>query len=519
MAVTPQKIAHYQILEQLGKGGMGIVYKATDEKLERLVAIKVLAPETVGDEISRERFLREAQAAAKLNHPNITTIYAIDEVDNTIFIVMEYVSGTTLGEVMDSRRLTLAEILKLAIQIAEGLAEAHQKNVIHRDVKPDNLMLSPANQIKIMDFGLAKIRGQSRLTQDNFSMGTIDYISPELISRDREIDQRSDIFSFGVLLYEMLSGDLPFKGEHDWAILYAILNHDPLPLDARKLQIPATLVKLILKCLKKEPDFRYQSVAEIIVALKKIQAKLTAPEKSPRFLNLPVATRNQRIAVLTFSGILFVAAALGLYSKIVTSPNKHNSKAVEFILKGEISQARHCLQLALAQDSTFSSAWSNLGLVYLYQGEMDSCIYFSRRALLFDAQNTGAYFTLARAYEQKNQFDQAIQIYLSAIEQDSGAAPAYNEAAFLLLELGEIQRAIALLDKCLEQVPSSPYHAYTYKNLGKAYLLNENLEMALQYIHMALALDSTLTEAQVLLQEAKQFQEIKPPQSEVFTSK
>ncbi len=511
---NPEKIAHYQILQQLGKGGMGIVYQANDEKLERLVAIKVLAPETVGDEISRKRFLREARAAAKLNHPNITTIHSIDEVDNKIFIVMEYVAGKTLGEVMDSRSLNLSEILTCAIQIAEGLGEAHQKNVIHRDVKPDNIMISQSGQIKIMDFGLAKMRGQSRLTQDDFSMGTIDYISPEQISREREIDPRSDIFSFGVLLYEMVSGNLPFKGEHDWAILYSILNHDPIPLDARKLQIPPALVKVINKCLKKEPDYRFQTVSDIIEALTKINVKLMSVEK-PRHL----FTRKQRLAGVVFTSIFLIAASIWLYSNFVTTPNEYNSNAVEYILKGDIQQARYCLQQALEKDSTFSSAWSNLGLVCLYQAEFDSSIYFARRALLYDSRNIGAYFTLARAYEQKNEIDQAIQIYLSAIEQDSTIAQAYNEAAYLLVQRGDIQSAVRLLDNCLERVPNSLYHAYTYKNLGKAYLVKQDFEMAVQYINMSLALDSTLTEAQVLLEEAMQRNEKLTPQKTIITAK
>jgi len=501
MAATPPKIAHYQILEELGKGGMGIVYKANDEKLDRLVAIKILAPETMGDEFSRTRFLREAQAAAKLNHPNIATIYAIDEVDDTIFIVMEYIAGQTLGELMDSRRLTLAEIFNLAIQIAEGLAEAHQKNIIHRDVKPDNIMISATNQVKIMDFGLAKIRGQSRLTQDNFSMGTIDYISPELISRDREIDPRSDIFSYGVVLYEMVAGILPFQGEHDWSILYAILNHDPLPLDAGKLKIPPSLVRLIQKCLKKNPDFRYQSVMDLISALKKIQAKTRQPKNSGRIPHLTSRISRIRLSLLAVGSLFILVVIASIISSIIKTSNEYNSEAVKFILKGNLPEARRCLQQALADDSTFSSAWSNLGLVYLYQGEIDSSIYFSRKALLFDAQNVNAYFTLARAYEQKNQLAEAIQIYLRAIELDSSAAPAYNEAAYLQIQLGEIQPAIVLLIKCLEKVPESPYHAYTYKNLGKAYLVQQNLPMALQSVQMSLALDSTLTEARDLLQE------------------
>lgn len=519
MAFTnPKKIAHYAIIKRLGKGGMGIVYKANDEKLERLVAIKVLAPEAVGDETSRERFLREAKAAAKLNHPNITTIYSIDEVEDTIFIVMEYVSGKTLGEVMDSRKLELSEILHLAIQIGEGLAEAHQKHVIHRDVKPDNIMISPAGQIKIMDFGLAKMKGQSRLTQDDFSMGTIDYISPEQISRDREVDQRSDIFSLGVLLYEMVSGHLPFKGEHDWAILYAILNHDPLPLDSRKLQIPPALVKLIHKCLKKEPDFRFQTVAEIIDALKKIQTRLEIQKGASKSFRPKILTRKRLFAVFSLAGIFLLASGIGFYSIFFPTANDFNSEAVEHILQGEIPQARQRLELALAKDSTFSSAWSNLGLVYLYQAKFDSSIQFSQQALEYDAQNMGAYFTLARAHEQKNQFSQAVQIYLQAIAQDSSAAQAYNEAAYLLVKLGDVTSAIDLLDKCLEQVPSSQYHAYTYKNLGKAYLLKRDFAMAVQYINMSLALDSTLTEAQVLLQEAMEHKQM-AHQQEIYTSK
>jgi len=220
--------SHYKIIEKLGEGGMGVVYKAQDNKLDRTVALKFLPSHLTKSDEDKQRFIREAKAAAALNHPHICTIHAVDEYDGSQFIVMEYVDGVTLrqkSEVRDQTsvsskpgnwNLELGTVVDYALQIAEALSEAHDKGIVHRDIKPENIMVDSKDRIKVMDFGLAKLKGAGNLTKSGSTVGTMAYMSPEQIQGD-EIDHRSDIFSFGIVLYEMLTGKTPFRGEHEAA--------------------------------------------------------------------------------------------------------------------------------------------------------------------------------------------------------------------------------------------------------------------------------------------------------------
>src|SRR6267154_4578178 len=216
-----ETISHYKILEKLGEGGMGIVYKAQDTKLDRIVALKFLPQHLTANDAEKARFLQEARAAATLNHPHVCTIYRIDEHEGQQFIEMEYVDGQTLRKKIPLQKLD--DVLYYALQIGEALSEAHKKGIVHRDVKAENIMVNANNQIKVMDFGLAKLKGSLKLTRTSSTVGTLAYMAPEQI-QGGEVDQRSDIFSFGVVLFEMLTGSLPFRGEHEAAMMYSILN-------------------------------------------------------------------------------------------------------------------------------------------------------------------------------------------------------------------------------------------------------------------------------------------------------
>jgi non-specific serine/threonine protein kinase len=255
-------ISHYDILSKLGEGGMGVVYKAEDVKLKRTVALKFL-PSHVAE--NRERFLREAQAAASLNHPNICTIHEIDEEHG--FIAMEFIEGPSVKEKIEVRPLPLEEALNIAIQACTGLQAAHDKGIVHRDVKPANLMLTPQGQVKIMDFGLAQIGDRTRLTKTGASIGTPAYMSPEQAQR-QATDRRTDIWSLGVVLYEMVTGRLPFEGEREAAVLYSIAHEPHEPMTALRVGVPTELDRIVAKALAKSPEERYQHIADLVVDLR-----------------------------------------------------------------------------------------------------------------------------------------------------------------------------------------------------------------------------------------------------------
>jgi len=248
-------ILHYRILEKLGQGGMGVVYLAEDTKLDRQVAIKFLPHHISDNSDERKRFEIEAKAAAALNHINIATIHAIEEVNDEMFIVMEYIDGQELKEKISKDPITIDEALKIATQIAEGLQAAHSKEIVHRDIKSSNIMVTPDGKVKIMDFGLAKFQGSVQLTQAGTTVGTAAYMSPEQ-ARGDEADHRSDIWSFGVVLYEMLTGSPPFKGDYEQAVIYSILNEEPDPLTRIRTGVPTEMEKIVTKCLMKQSSDR-----------------------------------------------------------------------------------------------------------------------------------------------------------------------------------------------------------------------------------------------------------------------
>jgi serine/threonine protein kinase/Tfp pilus assembly protein PilF len=266
-------ISHYKILEKLGEGGMGVVYKAQDTKLDRIVALKFLPQHLTSDSVEKERFVHEAKAASALNHPNITTIHEIDEFDGQMFIVMEYCEGRTLKEIIEKETLSIKKVLDIVIQICEGLTIAHEKGIVHRDIKSANIMLTPRGQVKIMDFGLAKLKGGTKLTETRSTLGTAAYMSPEQAQGD-EVDQRSDIFSFGVVLYELLTGKLPFEGEHQAAIIYSIINEEPQPVARFNNQVSAKLEEIVFKALAKEREERYQHIDDLLADLRREKKSL-----------------------------------------------------------------------------------------------------------------------------------------------------------------------------------------------------------------------------------------------------
>jgi serine/threonine protein kinase len=261
-------VSHYRILEKLGEGGMGVVYKAEDLKLTRTVALKFLPHGLDAHEPERARFLQEARAAAILNHPNICTIHDIQEYDGQQFIVMEYVEGKTLREIVPIKKMQ--DAITYAIQIAEALQEAHTHGIVHRDIKAENIMVNSKNQVKVMDFGLAKLKGSLKLTKTSSTIGTLAYMAPEQIEGG-EVDARSDIFSFGIVLYELLTGHLPFRGEHEAAMVYSIVNEEPEPLQHYVPDAPSELLHILDRALEKDREDRYQSIHEMLIDLRRLK--------------------------------------------------------------------------------------------------------------------------------------------------------------------------------------------------------------------------------------------------------
>ena len=284
-----ESILHYKILKKIGEGGMGVLYKAEDTKLKREVAIKFLPQNISVNEEERKRFEIEAQAAASLNHANISTIYSIEESRNNSFIVMEFIDGIELKERIKSGSLQPEEAVNIAMQIAEGLEAAHKRGIVHRDIKSQNIMITSEGKVKIMDFGLAKMKGSSQLTKYGTTVGTAAYMSPEQAKGDN-IDHRTDLWSLGVVFYEMLTGQIPFKGEYDQAIIYSVLNESPEPVDKFKTDIPIGLHKIIKKLLQKNPSSRYLSAKDVVSDLKSINTSAPAA----------VQRSTSSIAVLAF---------------------------------------------------------------------------------------------------------------------------------------------------------------------------------------------------------------------------
>ena len=252
-------ILQYEVTEKVGEGGMGVVYKARDTNLDRFVALKFLTKNVASSESDRQRFMQEAKAAATLNHPNICTIYDVAEHEGQLFIAMEFIDGETLRD--RKNNISLKQTIDIGIQIAEALSAAHEKGIVHRDIKPENVMLRKDGLVQIMDFGLAKLQGVSRLTREGNTVGTMGYMSPEQV-QGFTVDHRTDIFSFGVLMYELISGQSPFKGMHETAIIYEIVNVDPEPISILKPDLPPDLDAILLECLAKEADERYQTGIE-----------------------------------------------------------------------------------------------------------------------------------------------------------------------------------------------------------------------------------------------------------------
>ena len=364
-------ISHYQIVEKLGEGGMGVVYKARDLKLDRSVALKFLAGHLLREEEGRQRFIREAKAAAALDHPNICTVHEIDEADGQTFIAMAYVDGEGLNDLIAKGPLQIEDVIELGLQVASGLAAAHEKGIVHRDVKPANIHTTRSGtnrprQAKVMDFGLAQLVGSSRITKRETTIGTVAYMSPEQ-TQGGMVDQRTDIWALGVVLYEMAAGTLPFKGHYDQAVLYSILNVAPEPLTSLRPEIPKELERIVNKALAKDPEVRYQDLNELSADLRALQKARDSSIKQPIAGSVAGARPDRRL--------WYVAAALAVVVAV----------AVVFLLRRDRSAAPQPTALLQAVpltsnpgtevDPTFSPDGSQVAYAWNGPGQDNFDIY------------------------------------------------------------------------------------------------------------------------------------------------
>jgi len=486
-------IFHYKILDKLGEGGMGVVYKAHDLKLDRDVALKFLTHYLTSDPIETERFHNEARAAAALTHQNIAVVYEIGEYEGPayvgapagkqVFIAMEYVVGKTLkntvGAIYESP-LPMNKILDIAIQVCDGLAAAHEKGIVHRDIKPDNIMITPKGQAKITDFGLAKLRGATKLTKARSTLGTVAYMSPEQV-RGEEVDQRTDIWSLGVVLYEILAGHLPFKSEYEQATIYSILNEEPRPIVESRPDILAELEQIVTRMLQKNRDVRYQNISQVIADLHELKSGVVTGKHStdkPRpsiavlpFANLSADTEQEYfcdglaeelIHVLThIEGLRVVArtSAFAFKGKHMDVREIGRKLNVEAILEGSVrkfdNRLRITAQLVKVADGfhVWSEAFDRtMQDIYAIQNEISLAITEHLKVRLLEGEkaklikprthNIDAYNLYLKGRFFFNQRKDAsirksIECYSKAIEIDPDFALAYTGLAESYIFLGD----------------------------------------------------------------------------------
>jgi serine/threonine protein kinase len=305
-------ISHYRILEKLGGGGMGVVYKAEDTKLKRTVALKFLPPELTLDPEAKERFMHEAQAASALQHNNICAVHDIDQSpDGQMFIVMDCYEGETLKKKIERGRLKIEEATDLAIQIAQGLAKAHESGIVHRDIKPANIMITRDGVAKIVDFGLAKLSSATKLTKTGSTLGTVAYMAPEQL-QGSGVDARADIFSLGVVLYEMLTGKTPFRGDHEAALMYSILNEEPEPLQTHIPDVSSEMIHIVSRALEKDPASRYKTMDDLLIDLRRIKRDTSKVFGTATYSTTGHKFLKKRGTVVGVTAMLLVVAAIAI---------------------------------------------------------------------------------------------------------------------------------------------------------------------------------------------------------------
>jgi serine/threonine protein kinase/Tfp pilus assembly protein PilF len=473
--LVSQQLSHYQIIKKLGAGGMGEVFLAQDTRLERKVAIKILPAKSIEDSHARKRLIREAKAAATLDHPNICTIHEVNEEGADPFIVMQYIEGETLWDKVRNNPLAPAEVVHIGIQAAEALAEAHSHGIVHRDIKPQNVIITPRGQVKILDFGLAKqlqnegaidkeAKTETQLTEHGQIVGTVGYMSPEQL-RAGNIDARSDVFSLGVTLYESATGKPAFFGNSKIEISSQVLHVEPPRPSQISPAIPPGLEEIILKAMAKDVDARYQSANAMLDDLRKLQASLSVG-----------------------SGLLTIPPRSSMVTAAVTrawkrKPIKVGAFIVPLLAVG-ILLALRIWHPSLHQPSPEARTWYDQGLVAMRSGTYYQASKRLERSIELDDRYALSHARLAETYLEINSTEKAQEELLRGLSlAPDRSALASADAAYLDAVAATVRRdfaaAVGYYQKILDQAPNSE-KANAYVDLGRAYEKNENLDKAIE---------------------------------------
>ena len=508
-------ISHYRILEKLGEGGMGVVYKAQDTKLDRLVAIKFLPQHLTSDSVEKERFVHEAKAASALNHTNVATIHEIDEFEGQMFIVMEYCEGKTLRQIIEKETLSVKKVLDIGIQICEGLTIAHEKGIVHRDIKSDNIMLTPRGQVKIMDFGLAKLKGATKLTKTRSTLGTAAYMSPEQ-AQGEEVDSRSDIFSFGVVLYELLTGRLPFEGEHQAAIIYSIINEEPQPVGRFNNQVSTKLEDMVFKALAKEKEERYQHIDDLLADLRRERKSLeyvktavtTQPAESPKI----VKKKTLPLVVGVLAVLLLVVGYFAFFNQREPDTTVTGKPSIAVLYLQNLSENKEDEYFAAGMTEDIITQLSKIGgLRVASRSEIEQFkdkpvnIKAVAEKLKVDYVMEGSvrkYGNKFRITCQLIQADDGFHVW--ADNYDRQLEDLFAIQADVAKEVAKaLEVALAPVEKeKIEQVPTANLQAYDFYLRGRQYMYqrskSDNL-LATQMFQRAIELDSLFADGYIFL--------------------